>query len=94
MFFSVGATEGIFYQPVWQVTYYRYLRFYREGQVIYYVGPEEPRDGNRSSQGETKLSDVLLCIVASFFRLDRRGQKSVYSGVFQLTDEGKVQAWA
>jgi hypothetical protein len=39
-----GVTEGSFYQPVFRVTYYRYLRFFPDGSVLAYMGPEEPKD--------------------------------------------------
>jgi len=43
-YLRAGQTEGVFYQPVHKVTFYRYLRFYSDSSVLYYIGPEEPKE--------------------------------------------------
>lgn len=38
-----GATEGSYYQPVHEVIYYRYLRFFPDGQVLSVLTSEAPK---------------------------------------------------
>ncbi|KAJ1930404.1 hypothetical protein IWQ60_000341 [Tieghemiomyces parasiticus] len=43
-----GRTEDVWHQPVHVVTYFRYLRFYRDGRCIKYLTTDEPRSVTRS----------------------------------------------
>ncbi|RKP35810.1 hypothetical protein BJ085DRAFT_12245, partial [Dimargaris cristalligena] len=38
-----GRTENTWYQPVHMVTYYRYMRFYRDGRCLKWLTTDEPK---------------------------------------------------
>lgn len=42
-YLRAGSTEGSYYQPVHEVVYYRYLRFFSSGTVIYALSSDPPK---------------------------------------------------
>jgi hypothetical protein len=67
-YFRSGQTEGHYYQPLFQVEYYRFLRFYSDQVVVAIVSPEPPkvvaayltRNENTIEQGSRRKYDIQL----------------------------------
>lgn len=80
-YFRTGQTEGTYYQPVFQVEYYRYLRFYPDGTVVAIVSPEQPkvvasflsRNESTIEQGAKRKYEIQIGSFRSLFADDQPG---------------------
>ncbi|KAJ1982594.1 hypothetical protein H4R35_000220 [Dimargaris xerosporica] len=54
-----GRTENTWYQPVHLVTYYRYMRFYRDGRCVKLLTTDSPRDVVRFLQWKGRLKGLM-----------------------------------
>ncbi|KAJ1982863.1 hypothetical protein H4R34_001560 [Dimargaris verticillata] len=54
-----GRTENTWHQPVHLVTYYRYMRFYRDGRCVKLLTTDSPRSVVRSLQWDGRLKGLM-----------------------------------
>jgi F-box protein 9 len=77
-----GSTEGSYNQPVHQVVYYRYLRFYEDGGAISTLSFEDPKQVlewfHIESDEETLRKKSRHVNVGSFLSDDEEGQVKVW----------------
>jgi len=74
-----GQTEGSYYQPVHEVVYYRYLRFFPHGTVIYALSSDAPKQ-------------VLNWFKPNVTTSSHPAHRAVHSGT-HILEENVVQVW-
>lgn len=74
-----GVTEGSYYQPVHEVVYFRYLRFFSSGTVIYALSSDPPKQVLNWFKPTPALSAASQ-------------SRAVHAGSFVL-EEDNVQIW-
>jgi len=78
-----GATEGSYYQPIHEVVYYRYLRFFANGQVLAALTSEAPKQVMqwlRLPQSQTSTGEPMP------------HKKEVQTGTY-VAEEGEITVW-
>lgn len=79
MYMRQGVTEGSYYQPVHQVQYYRYIRFFQNGTVTTVLSLEAP-----------KQTLPFLVVPPSELSGGPRANTFIKTGVFVIRSDDKV----
>jgi len=77
-----GATEGSYYQPIHEVIYYRYLRFFSNGQVLAALTSEAPK----------QVIQWLRLPQQSISGEPVHQKKDVQTGTY-VAEEGEITVW-
>jgi len=88
-----GLTEGVYVNPVHRVVYFRYLRFYPEGKLVYYLGSEMPKEFAEWFKPEHrhKLSDKVC---NGFFTKDEQLIHIWYKGAQKATFNTQLELYS